>query len=514
MSDKDKMARRQFLRIAAPASMGAVTAACTPPPREQGSASEAERGEPMRFVAYVNAEQGIRSVVPDGWSAERPGELERRASEEDRTSLVLMQIPGVSVAKLEGLLLPRLGLQALPEPTGSLTTRHLAWELYACELDGGQAMVDLAMADGERGGCFVLLSTTLDEYEALHYTVYLRVVEAFAPLITQKEERASVTVEEASADVLVIAGEHVENEASQAIANLLGAELGLSAALVDFEGLGRADLQRAKLIVCPGGEAASIQVPERVANLVRDAVANGTGYIGICCGAFLASESSTMANHWQIGGNAFGIMPGVAEAAGGEGVWPFYLDLGHPVLANASVADRISAVTHMRFVGGTTDIRPSYAEGWQHWRVASLDEPGEGEVLGRRTVMTTTLFGRGRVYLSGPHPEARQETHPILIAAAEWCTGRSDPESDERPQVQAQIPARGNAGRPVACSAVGSTDPLGYPLGYTWDYGDGSPRQHRPEAIHVYGAAGRYTVSLTVTTGTRESVVSREMVVV
>lgn len=220
-----------------------------------------------------------------------------------------------------------------------------------------------------------------------------------------------------------------------------------------------------------------------------------------------------MAFHWHIGGRSFGIFPGLAEAAAGEGVWPFYIDVCHPIISNSSVAHKISPAMRMKFVGGTSNLMPSYERGLQNWCVATLDEPSNREAAGKRAAMTATVFGKGRVFLSGPHPEAQKDTHPILLAAAEWCTHRSDPESDQPPLVEANIPVEGIANQSFVCSATGSRDPHGFPAGFIWDFGDGSPKQHRPEAIHIYRNPGRYTVILTVTTGTRHSTKPTETII-
>ena len=90
-----------------------------------------------------------------------------------------------------------------------------------------------------------------------------------------------------------------------------------------------------------------------------------------------------------------------------------------------------------------------------------------------------------------------------MQAAVEWCTGASDPGTDQPLIVAADIPSEGVANRFFIVSAAGSQDPDGYPVGFTWDFGDGSPRQYRAEAIHIYERPGTYTVSLTVSTGTK-----------
>jgi hypothetical protein len=125
--------------------------------------------------------------------------------------------------------------------------------------------------------------------------------------------------------------------------------------------------------------------------------------------------------------------------------------------------------------------------------------------------MTATVFGKGRVFLTGPHPEGQENTHSLLVAAAEWCTGRSDAVSNTSPVIVADIPSKGIANHFLICSAAGSYDPHMYPLGFIWDFGDGSPNQYRPEAVYIYEKPGTYTVTLTVTTGTRHSTKSTKV---
>jgi hypothetical protein len=258
------------------------------------------------------------------------------------------------------------------------------------------------------------------------------------------------------------------------------------------------------MIYLPGGEAASIRPSEKASRRIRQAVAAGTGYVGTCAGAFIAAEATTTASHIRLGQESysFGIYPGLAEWGGGDGTWPFYLDVRHPLVARSSYADEITPVMKMRFIGGTSNLVPSYADELGHWRVATLDPPIEGSATGRRAVMTATLFGKGRVFLSGPHPEAQEETYPLLLAAAEWCTGRSDAASNPPPVLVTDIPAQGITGRFLVCSAAGSRDSQGGPIGFTWEFGDGSPKQYRPEAVHLYQEPGCYTITLTVSTGT------------
>jgi glutamine amidotransferase-like uncharacterized protein len=464
--------------------------------------------------------KGFTGVAPSGWTEKNPGEFSRGESPSDPTFLVQQEVPGATSDLVMGLLAPKLGLETAPESVGGITNASLSWELFSGEgarPDVGTTKLDIALAEANGRVYLVLMGTRPDEYADLHYGGFLRVVDTLTPAAAAAGERhagaSETAVEDFTAQVLLIKGEQLENDASEAVARLLNAELGFSTAFVDLDALDKVDYQDVKLIYFPGGDCASIRISATAARRVREAVAAGTGYIGTCCGAFLAAEATAAASHIRLAGDGFGAFPGLAEWGGGEGTWPFFVDTDNPIVSNSSFADRISPKMRMRFVGGTSNLQPSYAEGLQNWMVATLENPLERTSGGRRAVMTATLYGKGRVFLTGAHPEAQGTTQSLVLAAAEWCTGVSEPQDGPPPVIVSEIPAEGIAGRFFAVSAVGSRDPHGYPIGFIWDFGDGSPKQYRPEAIHIFERPGTFSVVLTVTTGNRNSTQTAEITI-
>lgn len=472
------------------------------------------------FKAYTNLDSGFSGVVPEGWIEKRPGEFGRGNSDADPTFLAQLGVPGATLALVTELLLPKLGLTALPERAGSIENANLAWDVYTCEIqvpEKGKTIMNMALSQGDAGVYVVLFGAKPDEYDDMHYAVFLRTVDALTPTTATEESKRihppQKTILDDGAEVVLIKGEKLENDASDVVADLLLTKLGLRTAFIELDALNKVNLQAVKLIYFPGGESASIHLSEKAAQQVRKAVGAGTGYIGTCAGAFLAAEATTTASHIHLTGDScpLGIFPGIAEWGGGEGVWPFCIDVRHPILANSSFVKDITPVMNLRFSGGTSNLVPSYANQLGNWRVATLDRSSKGTTMGKRAAMTATVFGKGRVFLSGPHPEAQEDTHGLLLAAAEWCTGKSDPIRDTLPIAVMDIPTEGVANRFLVCSAAGSHDPERYPLGFIWDFGDGSSKQYRPEAIHIYEKPGTYPISLTVTTGTRHRTKSIEV---
>jgi len=145
----------------------------------------------MKYKCFTNQDAGFSGVVPEGWLEREPGQFGRGASEADPTFLVQLGVPGATIELVIQLLLPKIGLEGLPSSVGRLENAHLVWDLYTVERqdpDAGPTRVDLAFAQGEAGAYVVLFGTMPDEYDALHYAVFVRVVDAFVPLSSGKGE--------------------------------------------------------------------------------------------------------------------------------------------------------------------------------------------------------------------------------------------------------------------------------------------------------------------------------------
>jgi PKD repeat protein/RNA polymerase subunit RPABC4/transcription elongation factor Spt4 len=67
------------------------------------------------------------------------------------------------------------------------------------------------------------------------------------------------------------------------------------------------------------------------------------------------------------------------------------------------------------------------------------------------------------------------------------------------PEADISAPTEGTAESPITFSSSGAVDTDGEIVGYTWDFGDGSPVSHEANPAHTYADEGTYTVTLTVT---------------
>lgn len=79
------------------------------------------------------------------------------------------------------------------------------------------------------------------------------------------------------------------------------------------------------------------------------------------------------------------------------------------------------------------------------------------------------------------------------------CLPGQKPEPQAPQAVFSFEPITPTVGEEVVFDASESKDPDGSITEYLWDFGDGAPTESGPIVIHVYEAAGQYTVKLTVT---------------
>ena len=259
---------------------------------------------------------------------------------------------------------------------------------------------------------------------------------------------------------------------------------------LETDEIANADLKNVKFLYWAGGPYLKFNPSEAAAANIRQAVAGGMGYFGTCGGTLIAVETTPSSRENQLN-----LFPGHQPFGSGRGMRSYHMNLEHPVLIHSSAADSITELESIHYNGGGSDFQPS-VPGLVNW-VLAID------TIRNTPALTTTLYGRGRVFLSVAHPERSYipATWKFVRMAAEWCLGRSDPVNNQVPIIEADIPHLGETNKELTFSADGSDDPEGYPIGFIWDFGDGSDTVYRPAVTHTYTIEGTYTVTLTVTDG-------------
>ncbi len=186
------------------------------------------------------------------------------------------------------------------------------------------------------------------------------------------------------------------------------------------------DIRQGKLqgfdVLAQGGGRASIQsdaLGEVGKEKIREFVRNGGGYVGICAGAYLAASDRPYylrlvnarvidREHWARGGGDVQIRfteEGRRALRQKDATTQIHYNQG-PLLARDSQADL-----------------PTYSElAVFETEIAKKGAP-EGVMKGT-SAMVSAPFGKGRVFLSSPHPEKTTGLERILQSAVTWAAGR------------------------------------------------------------------------------------------
>lgn len=207
--------------------------------------------------------------------------------------------------------------------------------------------------------------------------------------------------------------------------------------VVNADSIKSGSLNSFDVLACPGGESQpdpwgelGLEGKLRIQEFIR----GGGGYIGICFGALYASD---YCDYWstRIGVDELylDLFPGVAYCGQKEiapqGSWPLMTrlkisDHTHPI--TASLPDRIKIV----YYPNGPYLRPD--EDSNVTIVATYEITGN-------PAMVAFEYGKGRVFLSGPHPEIEVDSNrdgsdrfnelsdegsewPLLLAVMMWLT--------------------------------------------------------------------------------------------
>jgi hypothetical protein len=142
---------------------------------------------PIVMEPFTDQQLGITGLAPRGWQTtpDIPGVFSRDSRPNDLVRLIEQAAPDSTTAVLASALLPQLGLESLPESTGTLTTTWFTWDLYTIQVEVpnyGPVVVDLALTQTGQAVYIVLLQAPLSEEPVLRDEVFLPAVKALQPL--------------------------------------------------------------------------------------------------------------------------------------------------------------------------------------------------------------------------------------------------------------------------------------------------------------------------------------------
>jgi hypothetical protein len=142
----------------------------------------------MEFRQVTLAPVGVGGIVPEGWMQSGDGRFNRGAFEGDPTMLYEEAFPHADPSSIKTLMASELGLEAFPEPIGTLDTAQRTWDLYTFEIElpmVGTLVADFVLAREGHWTCFVSLASAPDEHNTLYRDVLLPVVKAYSLLPDQ-----------------------------------------------------------------------------------------------------------------------------------------------------------------------------------------------------------------------------------------------------------------------------------------------------------------------------------------
>ncbi len=178
-------------------------------------------------------------------------------------------------------------------------------------------------------------------------------------------------------------------------------------------------------VLAQGGGRASIQ-SDALGDLgkekIREFVRDGGGYVGICAGAYLAASDRPYylrlvnarvvdREHW---------------ARGGGDVQIRFTEEGRRSLRQKAPVAQIRYNQGPLLARDSQIDMPSYTElAIFETEIAKKDAPSG--VMKGTSAMVSAPYGKGRVFLSSPHPERTAGMERLLQAAVTWSAGRDIP---------------------------------------------------------------------------------------
>jgi putative intracellular protease/amidase len=189
--------------------------------------------------------------------------------------------------------------------------------------------------------------------------------------------------------------------------------------ILSGEDVARQNLAAYDVLVFPGGSGSgqSKGIGEAGVKNVREFVGNGGGYVGICAGAYLACSNFS----WGLGILNAGTVS--SKWRRGQAILDLEMtEAGRPLLGD------VPGVFKVRYNNGPilkpwtrTDL-PAYTPlTLFRTEVAKNDTPAGVQV--NTAAQAVSTFGKGRVFVSSPHPEGTPGLENLIPRGVFWAAG-------------------------------------------------------------------------------------------
>lgn len=178
--------------------------------------------------------------------------------------------------------------------------------------------------------------------------------------------------------------------------------MGFSVILVNADYINNNSLDSFNIICFPGGDMYqySQDISASAKEKVREYVRSGGGYIGICGGAFFASETVV----WQ--GNQLPMSPLGLFKGSAEGTIDAIVPYPQRGMCQVDIVDTMHAITH-------SVSNPQWI--LYYWGPVLKPNTSEVTVIGNYNAVDQPAilafeYGKGRVFITGTHPEIEEDS--------------------------------------------------------------------------------------------------------
>ncbi|MGV3660922.1 MAG: BPL-N domain-containing protein [Prosthecobacter sp.] len=217
----------------------------------------------------------------------------------------------------------------------------------------------------------------------------------------------------------VYAGPGSPQSSTDAVLNVLKPFPEVHAVVVTAQEMGTLNLGAFDVIVFPGGSGSgqSKGIGEAGVKNVREFVKNGGGYVGICAGAYLACSNFS----WGLGILNAGTVS--SKWRRGQGIVDVEMTGSSP-----EILGDVKGVFKVRYNNGPilkpgdrTDI-PAYTPLVLFRTEMALNDTPVG-VMVNSPAQAVSTFGKGRVFVSSPHPEGTPGLENLIPRGVFWAAG-------------------------------------------------------------------------------------------